>query len=158
MNKIEEQREAYLKLLRLCTKEESNKLILFFFALNDYEGDNLYLTTLNYVMDYLDEEQVHFIMRLGWKATIEDVVWRVEGSLKNNFDKMIELPKVEDYPKRTSISHDNVIQDFQDALNKISLQMGFIDTKSDEYIILLYKIEDKVTVESLVNKIGYNFF
>jgi len=36
--------------------------------------------------------------------------------------------------------------------------MGFIDTESDEYVIIIHKVSDKKKTEKLIDIIGYNYF
>lgn len=36
--------------------------------------------------------------------------------------------------------------------------MGFIDTQSDECVIVVHQIDAKEKVKSAVNKIGYKYF
>ena len=43
-------------------------------------------------------------------------------------------------------------------LREKGLQMGFIDTESDEYIAVLHKVDDKEKVIKVVNNIGYAYF
>ena len=153
------EKQGYVELTELClSRENRNKLIAFFDGLKDFSQDRESITTLNYVMDYLDEHNIHFLMRLDWKASIEDLIWRLSGSLQDNYNISIDLPKLENYPRQASISYNNVFQDFNKSLIQNSFQIGFIDTQSDEYIILVHKIEDKERVEMAVNKIGYKYF
>lgn len=154
------QKEAYKELTELCVYNNSNKekILKFIETLKNYDKDSEYFTTLNYFMDFLDEERLHFIMRMDWKAGIEDLEWLLQSVLENNHSLTIELPKPEDYEKNASVSYDNVFEDFDRPLRKSGLQLGFIDTQSDEYIAILHKIQDKEKVEIAVNKIGYDYY
>ena len=155
----EEEKEGYLMLTKLCVaKQRQNELTVFFRKLKDFSKDEDYMTTLNYVMEYLDEQEVHFIMSLDWKSDIETLEWRLKNSLKNNFGLSIDLPKPESFGTKASVSHDNVFEKYDKSLRNSGFQLGFIDTQSDEYVILIHKIMDREKIENAVNKIGYGYF
>jgi hypothetical protein len=130
----------------------------FVHALKNHDGDDEYLTTLNCVMSFLDEQDIRFILRLDWKAGVEDLEWLLGLSLKDNFNLNIELPKPEKYGPKASISFDNVFEDFGIPLKAHGLQMGFIDTQSDEYVLVVHKISDQGRVSNAVKQIGYDYF
>ncbi|AWK07350.1 hypothetical protein HYN56_04510 [Flavobacterium crocinum] len=156
LKKIE--KEGYVELTDLCVATENQqKLFDFFKTVKDFSADDDYMTTLNYVIEYLDKNKIHFIMSLDWKASINDLKWRINSSLKDNYGLTIDLPKQEDYEERATVSFDNVFEDFDKPLRNKGIQMGFIDTQSDEYVIFLHKIADKQKVEKSVEKIGYKY-
>lgn len=153
----EKQRKAYIKLAQLCLNlEQQNKIISFFNNLSNYDNDEDYESTLNFVMDYLGQNNIHFIFSLDWKAGVEDLEWRINSALKNNFNIEIKLPDVKNY-KEINISSDGVFKDFDKSLRKDNFQIGLINTESDEYVMLIHKIEDKKDVEKAVNTIGYKY-
>ena len=47
--------------------------------------------------------------------------------------------------------------DYDKALRKRGLQFGFIDTQSDEYVIFIHRIEDRLKAEEAVNKLAYKY-
>ena len=155
----EQEKSGYISLTKLClAPNRQNDLISFFEKLRDYSQDEDYMTTLNYVMEYSDKQNLFFIMALDWKQDIETLEWRLANSLTNNFDLSIELPNPKNYGERASVAFDNIFEDFDKPLRSNGLQMGFIDTQSDEYVIFVHKLEDKEKVESAVNKIGYKYY
>lgn len=156
----ETQKNAYKKLAEMCISLNSKKknVIDFVEKLKNYDKDSEHFTTLNYVMDFLDQNKVSFILRLDWKADIEDLEWVLKSALKDNFNLSIDLPSPANYDKKASVSTDNVFEDFDKPLRQNGLQMGFVDTKSDEYIIVLHRISDKEKVENAVIEIGYDYF
>jgi len=155
----ESQKNAFKELTDLCVYNQPNrsKIHGFIDNLKDYENDDEYLTTLNFVMDYLDDEEITFIMRLDWKAGVEDLEWQLSSNLSSNYNISADLPKAGNYPENTSVSQDRVFKDFDRVLRKNGLQLGFIDTDSDEYIVLLHKIQDKGHIEKVVLNIGYAY-
>lgn len=156
----ETQRAAYRQLTNLCVynKPDNVKIHQFIDTLENYDGDDEYFTTLNYFMDLLDDEDIPFIMRMDLSAGIEDLEWLLNSCLKNHSDVTVRLPTATNYDGETSVSADHVLEDFDKALREKGLQLGFIDTESDEYVVVLHKIQDKNSVEKAVKSIGYDYF
>lgn len=156
----EVQKNAYKELTELCINlnPKKNDVITFIEKLKNYDNDSEYYTTLNYAMDFLDDNSIPFILRLDWKAGIEDLEWVLKSSLKENYNLSINLPNESDYEENASVSFDNVFEDFNKPIKQKGLQMGFIDTQSDEYIIVLHKITDKDKVEKVIKEIGYDYY
>ncbi|MDY3351087.1 hypothetical protein PG357_03700 [Riemerella anatipestifer] len=164
LRKIEENRpflneahkNAYKELTELCIALNPKKkdVIAFIERLKNYDKDSI----LNYIMSFLDNNNVPFILRLDWKAGIEDLEWVLQSSLKENYNLSIDLPNEKDYEEHVSVSCDNVFEDFDKPIRQQGLQMGFIDTQSDEYVIVLHKIADKDKIKKVINEIGYGYY
>ena len=156
----EVQKNAYKELTELCINlnPKKNDVITFIGKLKNYDNDSEYYTTLNYTTDFLDNNNIPFILRLDWKAGIEDLEWVLKSSLKENYNLSIDLPNESDYEENASVSFDNVFEDFDKLLRQKGLQMGFIDTQSDEYVIVLHKTTDKDKVENTIKEIGYDYY
>lgn len=155
---IETQKEGYQALINLCLQQDRKAQILRFIdTLTDHNGNENYCTTLNYVMHYLDINAFHFIMALDWKQDIQDLEWRVRSSLKDNFGMEIDLPKPEKYGENKSVSSPNVFKEYDQVIRRKGYQLSFIDTNSDEYVIVVNKIMDSDKVSSAIQKIGYNY-
>lgn len=153
------EKQGYLQLIKLCALPGSQiQLIKFVQGLMNFDGDPGDLTTLNYVMRYLDENEIHLIMSLDWKAKVEDLEWRVSHALKDNYGISISLPRAEDFNEQETVSSDGVFEQFDKPLRHVGFQLGFIDTQSDEYVIIIHKTQDKNAVKSAVNNIGYKYF
>ena len=59
--------------MKICLKN-NDQLNEFFSNLKDFSNDDTdYFTTLNYVMDYLDRNKIHFIIGLDWKFGVEEL-------------------------------------------------------------------------------------
>ncbi|WP_299250581.1 hypothetical protein [uncultured Cytophaga sp.] len=153
------QKKAYQELTELCVYKNSSKVKILkrIEKLKNYDDDEEYYTTLNYFMEFLEEKDLNFIMRMDWKAEIEDLEWLLKKNLKDNYDVKPNLPKPENYDENASVSSDGVFQDYDQSLRENGLQLGFIDTQSDEYIVILHKVEDKEKIETAVNQIGYEY-
>lgn len=150
-------KKGYIELTKLCCSIETQKILLPFLEnLKDFSNEEEYLSTLNYVIDYLDENDLFFIISLDWKQDIETLEWEIKKALKNNFGLETNLPNINDYEKK-SVSFHNVFEDFDKPLREIKFQMGFIDTQSDEYVIVIHKIEDKEKVIKAIHQIGYEY-
>jgi hypothetical protein len=156
MTNIETQKEGYFDLIKLCLGDNRREEVSSFIdTLQDYNGDSNYYTTLNYVKEYLDNNGIHFIMALDWKQEIADLVWRINSSLKDNFNTKIDLPSPKDYGDNASVSAKNVFQDFDKSIQKENFKLGFIDTNSDEYVIIVHKLSDESEVNEAIKKTGY---
>lgn len=83
---------------------KKNDVLAFIEELKNYDKDSEYYTTLNYTMDFLDSNNIAFILRLDWKAGIEDLEWVLKSSLKENYNLSIELPNESNYEKNASSS------------------------------------------------------
>lgn len=154
---IATQRIGLLELSEICLSE-SNKSTFskFVGTLEDYTDDEEYMTTLNYVIDRLYQQGNYFIICLDWKQEISSLTHGVNHTLKENFNEQIELPKQDDYGPRASVSYDNVFKDFDKAIKSKGYQLSFIDTNSDQYVIVVHKIGDLQKAKNAIRKIGYD--
>ncbi|MFK7061043.1 hypothetical protein V3Q90_13055 [Flavobacterium oreochromis] len=153
------QKKAYKNLIELCAplNPKKEQIILFIEQLKKYDQNKSYYATLNCLLNFLDQNQISFILRLDWKAAIEDLKWVLELSLKQNFNLVIELPDEKSYEENVSVSFHHVFQDFEKALIKKGLQIGFINTESDEYVFIIHKILDKKEIKKVINLMGYEY-
>jgi hypothetical protein len=157
-NDIETQKKGYLKLIDICVADSKRQyLISFISSLKNYNGDENFITTLNYVKDHLARNGIHFIMGFDWKEAIGELVSGVKLSLRDNFETTVELPDPTTYGVRASISYKNVFRDFDKALKTQDFKLGFIDTDADEYVIVVHKIKDENEIASAVGQIGYRY-
>ncbi len=153
-----EEKQSYIELSKLCCSPKvQKKLVPFFENLKDFSTDeDGYMTTLNYVMKFLEDNNYDFITRLDWKESVEELEFYVKSGLKNNHNGLeIDLPE---YDGNKTVSDDNIFESFNQCLRKYHLQLGFIDTESDEYVFIIHKTSDKIKVEKLINTIGYKYF
>ncbi len=155
------EKEAYQELCKYCiTNEQKRKEICDFFeTLKNYQDDEEYYTTLNFVMEFLETNDYNFIMRMDWKSDVENLEWLINSVLEENYKELnIELPQYDKNDDYLTVSSDNVFESFSNSLKKHHLQLGFVDTQSDEYISIIHKIEDRDKIKGLINKIGYEYF
>jgi hypothetical protein len=158
MTNIETQKQGYFELIELCLGDAKKiEVSNFIDTLHNYNGDENYYTTLNSAKEYLDNNGIHFIMALDWKQEITDLVWRINSSLRDNFNTKIELPYPTGYGKNASVSAKNVFKDFDKSIQKQNFKLGFIDTNSDEYVIIIHKVSDENEVKEATKKIGYPY-
>lgn len=158
MSDIETQKTGYNELIELCVADErKNELKQFVSEMKDYNGDEDYLTTLNFVKNYLDDNGIHFIMALDWKQDVKDLVWRIASSLRDNFHTVIKLPDYQSFGQHASVSTPNVFSEYNQSIMNESFKIGFIDTQSDEYVIVIHRISDEHKVADAIKKIGYKY-
>lgn len=153
------QKQAYQRLTECCVHNESDlrKISTFIETLGNYEGDADYLTTLNYFMEFLEKEQLNFMMSMDWKAGVEDLEWLLSTQLQRQYKLHLELPTPDQYDEMATVSVNDVFEDFDRVLRQNGLQLGFIDTQSDEYVAVLHRINDKEEVKEAVAGIGYGY-
>lgn len=153
----EVQRAGYHQLVQHCMPLHDRKenTLKFISELRDYKGDAIHLTTLNYVMGSLENEGIQLIMRLDWKATVEDLEWRLSGTMKDNFGITPGHSLKERISEETMVSTDGVWEIVEEMLSYYGLQFSFIDTHSDEYILAVYQKEHENMVENSIRQMGY---
>lgn len=155
----ETEKKGYEKLCALCVgPDNESKVLQFISSLKDYRNDIDRHTTLNVLLDFLDESDIHFIMGLDWRSEVEDLDWRIRGAMKQNFNLEIDLPKLTDYPSDASVSFDHVFTDFDTPLRTRGFQMSFINEGSDSYHIIVHRITDKEEIVKSVEQIGYFYY
>lgn len=153
----QEQRNAFKQLADLCLGKNEKKTIThnFFDSLKNYDGDEEYFTTLNFVINFLKDNKMHFIMDFDMKSEIENLEWNIQSALKENFGVAITLPKAADF-KYKSISGNGVLGQFDKRLRENGFQISCINTESDEYVILIHTSNNQKNIEDCVKRIGYS--
>ncbi|WKK75271.2 hypothetical protein QYS49_27490 [Marivirga salinae] len=153
---IESQKEGYKEIVRLCSSNTNREeLINFIESLKNYNGDKNYYNTLNYVMEHFDNNSIHLIMALDWKQEITDLKWRIESALKSNFRVTADLPDPSKYGEDKAVSDKNVFIDYNNSINREGFELSFVDTDSDEYVIIVNKLQDSTKIATAIDKIGY---
>lgn len=153
------EKEGYEELINLCVDPANRSEISGFVAtLQDYKEDEEYLTTLNYVMEFVEQKDMNFILRFDWKENIIALEHRATAAAAANFDEMITLTI-----GNSDTSYKPIYESrHQEALNKLlnaaGLQVGFIDTRSDEYVAIVHRIADREEAATAVNKTGHHYF
>lgn len=151
-------KEGYKKLAEFCLNQKDyDFLSALITKLNDYDGHWEFYSTLNFIMNQLDINQIHFIMALDWKAEISDLIWRISSALKNNYSQEFTLPDINKYPANASVSYEGVFEDFKVCLNIHDFELGFIKTDGDEYVILVHRKSNTKEVSDAVKSIGYKY-
>ncbi|NDV67632.1 hypothetical protein [Dysgonomonas sp. 25] len=155
----EKERNGYMQLAKLCVnKENRGKLLNFLSTLKDFSSDKKeYLTTLNYVLEYIDEEDIAFIIAFDYKVDVDTLEWELRNSIKVIYDIDIDFPE---YDKKLAAfdKEFKIYKEHNNALNMHGLQGGFIRTQGAEYVIIIHKIADKPEIEKAVSDIGYTYF
>lgn len=155
---IKKKRTAYQELVKLCIHSKYQTEVLNFFDnITDYDGDEEYLTTLNYVIETLNEKEFYFIVALDVSSGGEDLEFFLEKIIRDNYPTIIEQ-KFPSYDKEDALGNMTILEIFDMYLRKQNLQMGFIDTDADEYVLFIHKIPDQKVIENLVKEIGYKYY
>lgn len=153
------QKQGFRELVKLCLADKYHENAnIFIDSLKDFNKDDYYLSSLNYVMEHFEDENIEYLIALDWKEAAEELQLRIVAALKSNFGIDFVGPDMTGYLERTSIYDARVFRDFDEALQKQGFQITFIDTQSDEYVIFIHRTKDKLLAEQAVNKIGYKYF
>jgi hypothetical protein len=152
------EKQGYMQLMREVVAPSSQPVLEPVIQnLKTFDDTNEENTPLYSLAEFSDQHQISFIMGLDHRSGIEDLEWRVTSALKHNYDTVIPLPPVSEWPVKASVSSDGVFKAYIDALKPHGFQIGFIDTQSDEYIIVVFKIAQQPNVASAVRMTGYNY-
>lgn len=158
MQTIETQREGYLALAAISLSEtRRNEFESFISSVDDYNGHDDYYTTLNFVMNWLNEQGIAWTCALDWKSEISLLRSKIEQQLAGNFAAEVDLPDPASFGAYASVSKPLVFVAFDEALREFDFQFGFIDTESDEYVLFVHRVEDAAAAREAVEKIGYRY-
>ncbi len=151
---FETQRQAYMELTKLCCSDKNQTDILSFLSKLQYSQDENDYDTLHTIIEFLGDNDYPFIVSLDWKQEVVDFELFLNEILQRNYNGLrVDFPKYNDNDFLP-----NVFNGFNEALQKHNLQIGFIDTQSDEYVFVVHQVCDKAKVTQLVNDIGYYYF
>ena len=79
--------------------------------------DDDYLSTLNFVIEFLEDNDFNFIMSMDCSSEVENLEWFLNSILKDNHSKLnVDLSSVPNYNEDVSVSADNVFEDFNKTL------------------------------------------
>lgn len=127
----------------------------FLDTLKNYNGDETMYTTLNVVLDYIEVNKIPFLIRKGQDNGGFRSSSEVKEFALENFGMVIDISKADDMFEW----NDPNLSTASDSLLRLTgLQYGYVNTQSDENIILIHKIKDRDVIKKLVNKIGYPYF
>lgn len=155
----EEEKQGYLTLVSNCVHPTLQpQLLEFFHSLKDYSDDDRYFSTFNYVLDYLEKEQLFFIKFFDWKQDVNDLEYFIDKAVQKHFELSLSLPNSETYGAGASISSAHVLNDFDDCLRAYGLQIGCIDTESDEYVLFVHKMEAIDCIDEAIQIIGFDYY
>ncbi len=108
------------------------------------------------IINYSDSRRENFIPSLDCKATVEELNTLLENSLGGVL-KGVNLPIEYNYPENVSISHENILSDYQKVLNQYKIQMALLNDGSDTYYVLLHPLDKEHAVEKAVGDIGFDY-
>lgn len=152
-------KEGYRKLMQeLVNPLLHPKLEAFIHQLNTFEGGEEEMEPIYSLGDFTDEEGITFISLLDWRSVVEDLEWRIESSLKQNYEVTIDLPSKDQWGPEASVSDANVFKTYNTALKIYGFQLGFLNTGNDDYALLVFRIVQQPLVVEAVTLTGYGYF
>ncbi len=151
--------QAYSEFINLLVKDEYNKIILrnsIKYVILNREKDKHDILYDLYDMSY--EEKIYFIVIIDWKEDIRELELQLYDVLNSNYpDIPVELPKASLYGENLGVCDNGVFDDYSNALRKKFLQLGFIKTDGDEYVVIVHKIDELNLVENIVSRMGFEY-
>ena len=155
----EQEKTGYLTLFQKCVHPNDRPTWESFVnELKDYSQDDNYISTLNFVLEKLQQADLSFITYFDWKQDVIDLATYIHRAAKRHYALDIVLPDPHAYGTEASISTENVFEDYDQCLRNHQLQLGFIDTDADEYLLFIHYIADIDAIESAVHAIGYAYY
>lgn len=161
INITSEQLEGFNELITLIAPTDKAKKILKEFVANEYNDNSPRDEYLLYsLLHYAVKVGYPIYIDLDWKAAIKDFEHWLNVLLSVNLNTKINMPSYLDYPNHYSISSEypKVFDDFNKPLQDNSLQLGFVNSQSDEYIFFVHKTIDKEKIIKAIQKTGYDYF
>ena len=157
MTKNDHLRKGYETLIGCCLEPaRRTDLLQFTEVLFEEEGELEAADALERFMSYLDNEGVHLLMGLDWKAQVQDLQWAITSALKMNYGASIELPSASNYPRSASVSTEGVFTDYDKAIRAEGFEMSFVATDSDMYVVVVHKSADRKTVGEAIELMGFD--
>lgn len=155
----DEIREGYHIIVRHCLHPKLQmEAHEFINQLVDYSGDNEYFSTFNYVLEYFQKKKWYCFQYFDWKQDVQDLEHFIHSALTTHFETSIRLPYPLTYGTNASISSEGVFEDYDQKLRDIGLQLGCIDTDSDEYVLVIHRIDDIVEIAQAALDIGMDYY
>lgn len=155
----DQEKQGYLTLMVNCIDPALQpQLADFFNNLKDYAEDDHYFSTFNYVLEYLEKEHLFFIKFFDWKQDVIDLEYFITKAVEKHFKISINLPNSEGYGTEACLSSEHVLSDYDTCLRAYGLQLGCIDTESDEYVLFVHEIIALDTIEQAVQLIGFDYY
>ncbi|GAA4314253.1 hypothetical protein GCM10023149_10350 [Mucilaginibacter gynuensis] len=145
--------------MREVTKPDYHKILTpFINKLNTKDVSGGSGEPLYSIAEFADDHHIPYIMSIDWKADISTLKWRISVALKKNYNVAFQLPATTTWHNDASVSYDGVLEQYQKILKLHGFQMGFIDTESDEYMMLVFRVSHKNRVVKAVKMIGYKYY
>lgn len=130
----------------------------FINQLVDYSYDEQYFSTFNYVLEYFQKKKWYCLQFFDWKQEVQDLEHFIQLAVTNHFETTVRLPHPSTYGTEASISSEGVFEDYDQKLRDIGLQLGCIDTDSDEYILVIHRIDDIEAIAQAALDIGMDYY
>ncbi|MFV0345923.1 MAG: hypothetical protein ACK5IQ_06705 [Bacteroidales bacterium] len=150
------QKKAFQELTELCANGSPNKesILAFIETLKDYDDDS----ALHYFIEFLEKNNVSFIMRLDWKAEPETLEWMINSVIEENYKLKIVLPNPQNFDDSSTVSDEGIFEVYDKVLRENKLQLGFVDTQADEYIAMVHRTQDQEKIRKIINVIEADYY
>ncbi len=148
-DKAERRKNALLTVLDIILKDEEAKTI-FKNEAEKTKTDNI-LEIIYLLHEYSYEIKIPFIIYLDWKSTADELDEQLREILRLNYPHVKQsLPDMENDTVDMSVSGKIIFEAYNRVLKEDKLQLGFIETNSDDYMLFVHEEKDKETIESII--------
>jgi hypothetical protein len=149
-------KEALIRIGELCL--DKTGLEVYSTEINNlknYDSDEEYGSTLNFLSEKLDECGILLFTQLDWKSEIRHYESIIIQALSQNYSTRLDLDLSSEFPENASISNDGVFKAYNDKLNSVGYETRFVDSESDSYIFLVCKLTDRGELSTWIKKLGF---
>jgi len=113
---------------------------------DDY-GSNLYYLALN-----LPDYDVHFFRRLDWKQSLIELNSMIKIYLEVHFSHNLDPDTFPKFPPDTIVGAEGVLAQYCDFLNSNGFHLLNLETDSDEFILIVHRLEHKDLIAGYINQ------
>lgn len=124
-------------------------------SLKNYDSDEEYGSTLNFLSESLSSKGILFLISLDWKTEITVFENYLIRSIKENFSETLDINISELYSETSSISADSIFQKYNESIKHKGYELTLLDTDSDSYTFFINKLGDSEQIDNLIKKIGF---
>lgn len=155
---MNDQKQALHALLKICMVT-NEKLELFNEYINSCQKEskeNTYVFNLNDTIEFVDDNEIYFLNSLAYDGESEDLEWRINLTLKNNFNLTIQLPLPNELGDDYDFCCKELFNIYDDIIKKSGFQISLLDRNEPEFIVIIHKTEDFEAVKNNFKKLGYD--
>jgi len=147
-------KQAYRNLSKICLNEKDYlQAEIIINKLKNYDGHWKYGSTFNFLLNQLEKKDIYLFLCFDWKYSIADFYAFIKMIVKKNYGYSLELKYQNNYSNKSTISSKGFFLKYKDQLNKEGFDYCLLEQDSDQYVILICKINDIINGQNLISVI-----